>query len=91
MSTSDYIRFRVNHEDKVKARELFEQMGFNLTQAFNVFLKQSLIEGGLPFQPHLKGTELTARTKKALDQSIEEEENDTLHTHKSVEDLIKNI
>jgi addiction module antitoxin, relB/dinJ family len=34
---------------KTKADALFSELGMNLTTAFNIFVRQSLREGGLPF------------------------------------------
>ena len=42
--------FRVNSELKHEATELFESLGINLSDALNLFLVQSVKEGGLPFE-----------------------------------------
>ena len=34
---------------KAQADELFNELGMNLTTAFNIFVRQSLREGGIPF------------------------------------------
>lgn len=52
MSHSDYIRFRIDASDKAEAKKLFSKMGFSLSQALNVFIRQSIIDNGLPFKPH---------------------------------------
>ena len=35
---------------KKQAEELFNELGMNLTTAFNIFVRQSLREGGIPFE-----------------------------------------
>ena len=35
---------------KAQADELFNDLGMNLTTAFNIFVRQSLREGGIPFE-----------------------------------------
>ena len=44
-------------EDKgqadVQADALFNELGMNLTTAFNIFVRQSLREGGIPFEVKL--------------------------------------
>lgn len=45
------INIRTEEELKSAAEKLFEQMGMNLTTAVNVFLRQSVREGALPFRP----------------------------------------
>ena len=44
---------------KAQADALFSELGMNLTTAFNIFVRQSIREGGIPFdisinQPHLE-------------------------------------
>ena len=34
---------------KAKADELFSELGMNISTAFNIFVRQSLREGGIPF------------------------------------------
>ena len=43
------ISIRVKPELKKEAEELFDSCGLSLSQAFQVFLKQSIRVGGLPF------------------------------------------
>ena len=35
---------------KAQADALFNELGMNLTTAFNIFVRQSLCEGGIPFE-----------------------------------------
>jgi DNA-damage-inducible protein J len=37
-------------ELKAQADELFAELGMNLSTAFNIFVRQSLREGGIPFE-----------------------------------------
>ena len=47
---SDEIR----SEDVYKRQDaLFTELGMNLTTAFNIFVRQSLREGGIPFEVRL--------------------------------------
>lgn len=48
MVTSTY---RVDAELKQQASELYESMGMSLSTAINVFLRQSVREHRMPFQP----------------------------------------
>lgn len=47
------ISIRMDKELKTQAEELFGELGMNLTTAFNIFVRQSLREGGLPFEVSL--------------------------------------
>ena len=40
---------RMDSDLKAQADELFNELGMNLTTAFNIFVRQSLREGGIPF------------------------------------------
>lgn len=47
-STSN-ISIRMDSELKAAAEELYEELGMNLSTAFNIFVRQSLRERGIPF------------------------------------------
>jgi DNA-damage-inducible protein J len=43
------VSFRVDTDVKNQADKLFSQLGLNMTTAFNMFLRQSIREGSIPF------------------------------------------
>ena len=43
------ISIRMDSELKAQADRLFGELGMNLTTAFNIFVRQSLREGRIPF------------------------------------------
>ena len=43
------ISIRMDAELKAQADALFAELGMNLSTAFNIFVRQSLREGGIPF------------------------------------------
>lgn len=43
------ISIRMDSELKAQADELFAELGMNLSTAFNIFVRQSLRDGGIPF------------------------------------------
>jgi DNA-damage-inducible protein J len=43
------VSFRVDTDVKNQADRLFSQLGLNMTTAFNMFLRQSIREGSIPF------------------------------------------
>ncbi|MFC6181591.1 type II toxin-antitoxin system RelB/DinJ family antitoxin [Lactiplantibacillus daowaiensis] len=43
------VSFRVNEQDKQQAALIYDALGLNLSTAFNMFLKQTIAVGGLPF------------------------------------------
>lgn len=45
-----YVNVRIQKEVKEQAQELFNSLGMDLSTAVNVFLKQSITNGGIPFE-----------------------------------------
>ena len=43
------VSFRIDTDIKNQADNLFAQLGLNMTTAFNIFLRQAIREGSLPF------------------------------------------
>ncbi len=43
------VSFRIDSELKTQADILFSQLGLNMTTAFNIFLRQAVREGCIPF------------------------------------------
>ena len=50
MSRSAVLNIRIEPEVKANAEELFSSFGLTVTDAVNVFLRQSLMYGGFPFE-----------------------------------------
>ena len=48
MATTN-ISIRMDSDLKAQAEALFAELGMNLSTAFNVFVRQSLRDGGIPF------------------------------------------
>jgi len=44
------ISIRMDADLKAQADALFAELGMNLSTAFNIFVRQSLREGGIPFE-----------------------------------------
>ena len=50
MSRSAVLNLRIEPKVKADAEELFNSFGLTVTDAVNVFLRQSLMRGGFPFE-----------------------------------------
>lgn len=48
------ITIRIDKKLKKQAETLFSELGMNISTAFNVFLRQSIREGGIPFMINKK-------------------------------------
>ena len=50
MTRSAVLNLRIEPDIKSDAEELFASFGLTVTDAVNVFLRQSIIRGGFPFE-----------------------------------------
>ncbi|MCL2163409.1 MAG: type II toxin-antitoxin system RelB/DinJ family antitoxin [Oscillospiraceae bacterium] len=57
------VSFRIDTDIKNQADSLFAQLGLNMTTAFNIFLRQAIREGSIPFA-------VTINTPNAKDAAL---------------------
>lgn len=50
MAKNTVISVRVQEETKKEAEQLFEEMGLSMSTAVNLFLKQVVLTGKIPFE-----------------------------------------
>ena len=69
MAKTVTINMRVDPEVKSSAESIFASLGMTLTEAINVFLHKSVVEGGLPFDVRQLryNTEMEAAMREARD------------------------
>lgn len=62
-------QIRIDEELKKQSVELFSQLGLDMSSAINMFLRQCLLRGGLPFNVELpqNKSEVGALWKKSED------------------------
>lgn len=48
--TTTNINIRMDSDLKAQADALFSELGMNLSTAFNIFVRQSIRDGGIPFE-----------------------------------------
>ena len=63
------ISIRMDTELKTQADALFSELGMNLSTAFNIFVRQSLREGRIPFE-----VTLNTPTKETIAAMLEAEQ-----------------
>lgn len=44
------VSFRIDAKLKKEAEDLFDQLGLNMTSAYNLFIRQAVREGRIPFE-----------------------------------------
>lgn len=64
---------------------LYENLGMTLTQAVKMFFKKSIIDGGLPFHPHIR------QPNKDTLAAIEEVETGKAIKAKNVSSIFENL
>lgn len=67
MAKTATINMRVNPQVKSDAEFVFSSLGMTLTEAINVFLYKSIMEGGLPFD--VRQPRYNAETETAMDEA----------------------
>ena len=81
------INIRIDDNLKEKAELLFEELGLTMTTAFNMFLRQSIRQGGIPFEITTKIDPFySASNMKVLRQSIKEANEGKLTEHELIEE-----
>ncbi len=76
MAKTANINLRIEPETKAQAEALFSSFGISVTDAINIFLHTSIMEGGFPFQikqpKYNKETELAIlEARKIMDGRVE--------------------
>jgi DNA-damage-inducible protein J len=66
MSKTTMIHARVEPELKQKVENIFSELGLSMTSAVNLFLKQVLLNKGLPFSVNLPNDETVSALKETL-------------------------
>ena len=61
------ISIRIDSDLKAQAEVLFAELGMNLSTAFNIFVRQSLREGRIPFDISLNPQQVSDREKSGGD------------------------
>jgi DNA-damage-inducible protein J len=67
MAKTANINIRIDPETKAGAEQLFAKFGITVTDAVNIFLRQSLMVGGLPFE--MKQPGYNAETEAAIQEA----------------------
>ena len=64
------IQFRTDEVTKMQSVEIFQQLGITMSDAINMFLRQSILQGGLPFELKVpKYNEITRAAFADMEQS----------------------
>lgn len=67
MAKTANINIRIDPDTKTSAEELFSSFGITITDAINIFLRKSIMEGGLPFD--MKQPRYNVETETAMSEA----------------------
>ena len=88
MNNVSNVSFRIDTDLKNKADILFQSLGLNMTTAFNMFLRQSVREGRIPFEATINVP--NSETIAAMLESMELASDPDTKTY-GVEDALKEL
>ena len=75
------VNIRIDDELKSRADSIFEELGLNITTAITMFIRQTIREGGIPFEVTTKTDPFyNPENIKIVRQSIKEAEEGKLIT-----------
>ena len=83
------ITLRVDKKLKEDAEELYSELGMSLTTAFNIFLRQSVREKGIPFDITLNVPNST--TIQAIEEGDKLASNSSTNRFKNTKDLMNSL
>ena len=69
MGKTAVANIRLDPATKSDAERIYADLGLTLSDAVNVFLRQSILVGGFPFRPHQP--RFSAETEAAMDEAAE--------------------
>lgn len=72
MAQTINVNIRMDEELKKQAEKLFADLGLNMTTAINVFIRQSVNYGGIPFEIVRRDDFYSDYNQQVLKKSIEQ-------------------
>jgi DNA-damage-inducible protein J len=81
------VNIRIEDDLKEQAETIFNELGLNMTTAFNIFVRQTVREGGIPFAITTKPDPFyNSANMGILRRSIREANEGKLTAHELIED-----
>lgn len=71
MAETTNLSIRIDRDLKERAEQVFAGMGINLTTAFNIFIRQTLRQGKIPFEIYAAPSDLDINVP-ALERSMKQ-------------------
>lgn len=87
MQESTNINIRMDKDVKVAAERIFNELGFTMTTAINIFLRKAIQENGIPFDVKLNTP--NEITLKAIEEGEALANNPSTESYETISDLKK--
>ena len=84
MADTINVTVRLDRDVKENAEKMFYELGMNLSTAFNIFARQALRQGKIPFE--IYDPFYNERNQTRLAQSIADAEAGKLNVHELIEE-----
>lgn len=83
------INIRIDEKDKKEFNDLCNELGLNMTTAFNMFVKSMIRTGGLPFEAKINN--YNPETIKAIKEAEIIAKDSTAPTYSNAEEAFKSV
>ena len=81
------VNIRIDDDLKIRADNIFNELGLNMTTAFTMFIRQTIRQGGIPFEiTTRKDPFYNAENMKVLRKSTQEAQEGKLTAHELIEE-----
>ena len=87
MAETTDLNIRIDKELKEQAEVFFNELGLNMSSAFNIFVRQSLRQGKIPFELSLVADPFYGATNMAVLRQSLQEANEGKFVTKTLEEL----
>ena len=87
MADTTNLNIRIDRELKEQAEVFFSELGLNMSSAFNIFVRQSLRQGKIPFELSIVADPFYSSTNMAVLRKSIDEANDGKFVTKTLEEL----
>lgn len=89
MANTTNISIRMDNDLKAAAEKLYSELGMNISTAFNIFVRQSLREGGIPFM--ITTETFNHETVSAMLEAEKISNNSSVKSYTDVDKLIEDL
>lgn len=89
MSETTNLSIRMDKELKEQAEQLFSELGMNMTTAFNIFVRQAVRQGKIPFEISLNIP--NAETIAAIEEANKLNRDPNAKRYSSFEELVAEV